>query len=198
MTEIQQFIRIPSVSGSNPGDRARKRRQPLGGKGPLITIAITLAVLVIGIRSSPETTEEVQPLRPGPITSLEDVAGIYFRHGVGEPMYFLFFEDGTVHISSNTELLVDHPMGVFETTFAGTEALITQTRLRFHCNRPDQGGTYRIHVLENGNLQFTAVGEDTCLGRSGILLGLRYGVVTAEFEPVCRFPDNRWWRCDST
>ncbi|MEE9205966.1 MAG: hypothetical protein V3U50_03180, partial [Acidimicrobiia bacterium] len=69
----------------------------------MITIAIALAVLVIGIRSSPETTEEVQPLRPGPITSSEDVAGIYFRHGVGEPMYFLFFEDGTVHISSNTE-----------------------------------------------------------------------------------------------
>ena len=198
MTRNQQLIRIPSASGRNPGDRARERRQPFGGQGPLITIAITLAVLVIGIRSSPETTEEVQPLRPGPITSLGDVAGIYFRQGVGEPMYFLFFEDGTVHISSNTELLIDHPMGVFEITFAGTEALITQTRLRFYCDRPDQGGTYRIHVLENGNLQFAAVGEDTCLGRSGILLGLRNGVVTAEFEPVCRFPDNRWWRCYPT
>jgi len=198
MTENQQFIRIPSVSGSNPGDRARERRQPFGGKGPLITIAITLAVLVFGLRSSPETTEQVQPLRPGPINSSADIAGIYLRQGVGEPMYFLFFEDGPVHISSNTELIVDRPMGVFETIFEGTEVFVTQTRLRFHCDQPDRGGIYRIHVLENGNLQFAAVGEDTCLARSGILLGLRNGVVTAEFEPVCRFPDNRWWRCAST
>lgn len=198
MTHNQQLIRIPSASGRNRRDPAPRGRRPLGGKGPLITIAITLAVLVIGIRSSPETTEEVQPLSPGPISSFKDIAGIYLRHGVGEPMYFLFFEDGTIHISSNAELIVDRPMGVLATVFEGTDAFITQTRLRFHCDQPDKGGTYRIHVLENGNLQFAAVGKDTCLARSGILLGVRNGVVTAELEPVCRFPDNRWWRCYPT
>jgi hypothetical protein len=38
--------------------------------------------------------------------------------------------------------------------------------------------------LENGNLQFVAVDEDACKIRATFFLGLRDGVVTAEYEPV--------------
>ena len=76
----------------------------------------------------------------------------------------------------------DHPSVVYHTRFAGTEVFITQTSS--YCDQPDQGGTYEIHVLGNGNLRFLAVDEDTCAQRSGFLLGLRGGVVAAEYEPV--------------
>ncbi len=183
-TKSQQLIRVQSASEPPRRHPVWLRRRLRGGRGPLIAIAIAVAVLVIGIRPSPKTAEEAQPLQPGPISSFEDIAGTYLRHGPGEPMYYLFFEDGTVHISSNPDLIVDRPMGVYETSFEGRKVFITHTRLRFRCARSDQGGTYEIHVLENGNLQFVAVDEDTCAGRSGILLGLRDGVATAEFEPV--------------
>lgn len=156
-------------------------------------MAVAIALLLIGVgtsilfldgASSPTTTEAVPRPQPGPISSLEDIAGTYFRHGVGEPMYFLFLEDGTVQISSNLDLIVDRPMGVFATTFDQTKIFITNTRFRFRCTRPDLGGTYEIHVMPNGNLQFLAVDEDTCLGRSGMLLGKRFGITTAQFELV--------------
>jgi hypothetical protein len=150
----------------------------------VLLIGVGTTILYISSGSSPTTTEAPPRLRPGPITSFEEVEGTYFRHGVGEPMYFLLLEDGTVHISSNTDLIVDRPMGVFSTIFDGTEAFITNTRLRFRCARPDQGGTYEIHVMANGNLQFVAVGEDTCLGRSGVLLGKRFGMTTVQLESV--------------
>lgn len=167
------------------------RRPPQGGTGP--RMAVALVVLLIGVwitilapsgGSSPTTRGAAPRLQSGPITSFEDVAGTYLRRGVGEPMYFLFLEDGTVRISSNTELIVDRPMGVYATSFDGTKVFITNTRLRFGCAPPDQGGTYEIHVVANSNLQFVAVGEDTCPGRSGVLLGRRFGITTAQFEPV--------------
>jgi hypothetical protein len=166
-------------------------RPPQSARGPRMVVA--LVALLLGVWTmilapsgglSPTTTGAVPRLQSGAITSFEDVAGTYLRRGVGEPMYFLFFEDGTVHISSNTDLVVDRPMGVFATSFDGTEVFITNTRLRFGCAPPDQGGTYEIHVMANGNLQFVAVGVDTCLGRSGKLLGRRFGITTAQFEPV--------------
>ena len=182
-TNNQQLIRVQSAEPTRRHP-VRLRRRPLGGIGPLIAIAIAVAVLAIGINPSPKTTEGVQPLQAGPITSFKDAAGTYLRQGSGGPLYYLFFEDGTVHISSNKDLIVDRPMGVYETSFEGTKVFITHTRLRFGCAPPDQGGTYEIHVLENGNLQFVAVDEDTCAARSGRLLGLRDGEVTFEYEPV--------------
>ncbi len=77
---------------------------------------------------------------------------------------------------------MDRPVTVWQTRFEGTEVFITTTSS--YCNQPDQGGTYEINVLENGNLQFGAIDEDTCGLRSTFFLGLRDGVVTAEYEPV--------------
>lgn len=172
---------------------------PLGrGRGPLIAITIAVVVLAIGaataivtlsgdggndvIRPSPTTTEAIQSLQPGPITSFQDIAGTYLRHGPDSPTYLLLLEDGTVHLSSNTDMIADNPAVVYQTRFVGTEIFITQTSS--YCDQPDQGGTYEIHVLGNGNLRFVAIDEDTCAQRSGFLLGLRDGVVTAEYEPV--------------
>ncbi len=121
-------------------------------------------------------------LQPGPVTSFEDIAGTYERHGPDAPTFFLFLSDGTLHVSTNPDLIVDRPSEVWQTRFEGTKILITGTSSV--CNQPDQGGTYEIHVLENGNLQFVAVDDDTCAGRSTFFQGLRDGVVTAEYEPV--------------
>jgi hypothetical protein len=167
------------------------RHPPKGGQDPkmaaafvVLLIAVSMTVLYLSSDTSPTTTETAPHLQVGPITSFEEIAGTYLRHGVGEPMYFLFLEDGTVHISSNTDLIVDRPMGIFTTTWDGRRVFITNTRLHFRCARPDQGGTYEIHVIANGNLQFVALGSDTCLERSGILLGRRFGITTAQFEPI--------------
>ena len=56
---------------------------------------------------------------------------------------------------------------VYTTRFVGTQAFITNNSSR--CPQPDQGGTYEIHLLENGNLQFLAIDEDPCAQRSSFL-----------------------------
>ena len=98
-----------------------------------------------------------------PITSFEDIAGtIYERQGLGGQGYFHFFEDGTVHLSSNPDLVVDRPDGIFETRFEGTTVFLHEIKGR--CD-DDPDATYEIHLLENGNLRFVAI-EDTCAIRS--------------------------------
>lgn len=166
-------------------------RQPRKRRDPRIIVAFIVlligawsAIVYVGDDSPPPTISEATTPRLGPITSFADVSGTYFRSGVGAPMYFLFFEDGTVNMSSNTDLVVDHPMGIFATTFEGTEVFITNVRLRFGCARPDEGGTYQIHMIPNGNLQFVAVGTDSCPERSGMLLGRRFGITTVQLVPV--------------
>ncbi len=177
----------------------RLRRRLQGGSGPLVAVAVAVVVLVIGaaailtlrggggsdvVSPSPPTAVPVQPVQPGPITSFEDIAGTYLRHGPGEPEYFFFFGDGaSFHTSVNRDLVVDRPERVYETRFQGTKLFVVMQAGSF-CPQPDLGGSYEIHVLESGNLQFVAVDEETCAARSGVLLGLRDGVTTAEFEPV--------------
>ena len=98
-----------------------------------------------------------------PITSFEDIAGTtYEREVIGGQGYFHFFEDGTVHLSSNPDLVVDRPDGIFETRFEGTTVFLHEIKGR--CD-DDPDSTYEIHLLENGNLQFVAI-EDPCAGRA--------------------------------
>ncbi len=98
-----------------------------------------------------------------PITSFEDIAGtIYERQGLGGQGYFHFFEDGTVHLSSNPDLVVDRPDGIWETRFEGTTVFLHEIKGR--CD-DDPDSTYEIHLLESGNLRFVVV-EDTCATRS--------------------------------
>ena len=102
----------------------------------------------------------------GPITSFEDIAGTtYKRQGIGGQWYFHFFEDGTWHSSSNPDLVVDRPDGIFETRFEGTKMFAKHIKGGRRCDdNPDF--TYEIHLLENGNLQLVVV-EDPCKDRSG-------------------------------
>ena len=98
-----------------------------------------------------------------PITSFEDIAGtIYERQGLGGQGYFHFFEDGTVHLSSNPDLVVDRPDEIWETRFEGTTVFLHEIKGR--CD-DDPDSTYEIHLLENGNLKFVAI-EDPCAGRA--------------------------------
>ncbi len=177
MQRIEQRTERPTPS------RGPSRRRGLLVAAAAVVVAIIAAGVVIGLVGGSSDEPDVGSLTPGPITSFEDIAGTtYLRHGPGSPIYLLFLEDGTFHVSTDTDLIVDRPFDVLTARFEGTKILITGTSSI--CNQPDQGGTYEIHVLENGNLQFVAVDDDTCAGRSGNLLGLRDGVVTAEYEPV--------------
>ena len=106
-----------------------------------------------------------------PITSFEDIAGtIYERQGPGGDFFFYFFEDGTIHGSSNPDLVVDRPDGIFETRFEGTKMFAKHIKGGRPCGeRPILVDfTYEIHLLENGNLQFVEI-EDPCAERSSTL-----------------------------
>ena len=104
-------------------------------------------------------------VEPGPITSFEDIAGsTYQRQGVGLPIYIHFFEDGTVNVSSNRDLIEDRPSDFFETRFEGTKLFINQINGRCDDN-PE--AIYEIHLLENGNLMLVVV-EDPCADRESI------------------------------
>ncbi len=105
-------------------------------------------------------------IEPGPITSFDDIAGTtYERQGAGTPFFFYFFEDGTIHGSSNRDLVEERPSIIKETSFEGTTAFLHEIK-GFCADDPD--ATYEIHLLENGNLLFGAI-EDTCASRSGFV-----------------------------
>ena len=81
-----------------------------------------------------------------------------------------------MHGSSNRDLVVDRPETVDTARFEEVGAFLLTTTSNA-CPQPDQGGTYEILVLENGNLEFVAVDEDTCAARSG-------GPLDRELAPV--------------
>ena len=162
-------IEVPT--GSGPGEavavEGSRRRYSLVAAAAVVVLVIGAAAAIL-TRSGDGGNDVVaaSPTTPGPITSFADIAGTtYERQGPGSPRYILFFEDGTFHESSNRDLIVDRPSHVFTTRFEGTQVLITETIAR--CL--DQAGTWEIHLLENGNLQFVAIDEDPCVGRSSLL-----------------------------
>jgi len=101
---------------------------------------------------------------PGPITSFDDIAGIYERGPGHSPIYVQFSEDGTLNWSQNPDLVEDRPDGVMETRFEGTKIFVTALKSAFSCGVFPEA-IYEIHLLENGNLQFVAI-EDKCAHRS--------------------------------
>ena len=106
------------------------------------------------------STAEVEP---GPITSFDDIAGTtYERQGAGAPGYFHFFEDGTIHFSTNRDLVEERPSIIQETSFEGTTVFLHE--IAGLC-ADDPDAIYQIHLLENGNLEFVAI-EDACPPRS--------------------------------
>ena len=115
------------------------------------------------------STAEVEP---GPVTSFDDIAGTIYERQDSFDYFVHFFEDGTFHNSSKQDLVVDRPSGVFQTSFEDTKILITTANS--FCDQPDQGGTYEVLVLENGNLMFVAVDEDPCPSRSGNFLNTEW------------------------
>ena len=134
----------------------------------LIASFMAVGVLLLAACSTAE-------VEPGPINSLGDIAGTYQSQPPGPSLFVHFFADGTFNHSSNRDLVVDRPEVVFETRFEGTQVFITTTSSI--CNQPDLGGTYEILALENGNLQFVAIDEDTCAYRSSVFQ-------VAELAPV--------------
>ena len=113
-------------------------------------------------------------LQPGPVTSFDDIAGTTYERqgGAGGPGYFHFFEDGTIHFSSNRDLVEERPSIIQETSFEGTTVFLHE--IEGLC-ADDPDAIYEIHLLENGNLEFVAI-EDPCAHRSGDL--------EAEWAPV--------------
>ena len=113
---------------------------------------------------------------PGPVSSLEDFAGTtYENQGTGAQFYLHILGDGTLHLSSNPDLVVDRPDQIIETRFEGTTVSLHEIKGR--CD-DDPDATYEIHLLENGNLQFVEI-EDTCGIRSSFFF-------LAEWAPVLR------------
>ncbi len=114
-------------------------------------------------------------VEPGPVTSFEDIAGIYEKQG--RPYfagYLHFFEDGTWHASSSRDLVEERPSDILETRFEGTSVFVKS--VKGACVDDDPDATYEIHLLENGNLQLVLI-EDMCGFRSGAWDGAEYAPV---------------------
>ena len=148
-----------SFKPTSGGEDPRTRRGLLVG---FAAVAVLIGLLAFLSRSESDVAEG--EIRPGPVSSFDAIAGTYQRQGLGGQWFFQFFEDGTIHVSQYRDFVEDRPQEIIETTFEGTKIFVTTNSAM--CSQPDQGGTYEIHVLENGNLQFLAVDEDTCGGRS--------------------------------
>ena len=113
---------------------------------------------------------------PGPITSFDDIAGIYKRGPGHSPIYVQFSEDGTLNWSLNPDFVEDPPEGVMETRFEGTKLFVKALKEPAFSCADDPEAIYEIHLLENGNLQFVVI-ADKCLHRSK-------DVPEAEWAPV--------------
>ncbi len=146
----------------------------------MVIVLVGLAVVLLNQGDDAPVAD--QPF--GPVTSFEDIAGTTYERQGGLPMYLLFLVDGTMHSSANPDLVVDRPSDVYTTRFDGTQVFIT-TPTSTRCPQPDQGGTYEIHLLESGSVQFVAIDEDACAQRSSVLQALdRDGVSAGGFVPV--------------
>ncbi len=119
------------------------------------------------------STAEVEP---GPVSSFDDIAGTYQRLGPGSQMYIQFSEDGTIHYSSNRDLVEETPSAIVETRFEGTKVFLKA--VTSVCGF-EGDATYEIHLLESGNLQFVLIEHKshTCSQRSDILQGQELGPV---------------------
>ncbi len=116
-------------------------------------------------------------VEPGPVSSLEDFAGTYENVGPGAPPFYLHIvEDGTLHYSSNRDLVEDRPSIIEETRFEGTKVFLKNTKGVCVDEDAIAEAIYEIHLLENGNLEFVAV-EDPCVARSS-------GLSVDEYAPV--------------
>ena len=159
-------IEVPTDAVAVEGSR---RRFGLVAAAAVVVLVIGAAAAILTLTGDGgDDVVAASPTTPGPITSFDDIAGtIYQRQITGAPLGLLyFFEDGIFHGSTNPELIVDRPFVVFQTSFEETKILITTADL-FCEDQPDQGGTYELLVLENGNLMFVAVDEDSCGQRWG-------------------------------
>ncbi len=159
-------------------------------KGPRIaltafaaTAVVVAAVAAFGLTNVVGSGDDSagQGVQTGPVTSFMGISGTYLREGPAAPTYLHLFEDGTIHTSTSTDLIVDQPETVIQTRFEGIQVYMTTDSVM--CDQPDQGGTYEVHVLANNNLEFVAVGEDTCELRSFVLRGHRE-VASVEYAPV--------------
>jgi hypothetical protein len=179
----QQQEAAPPPSAPDQVITAPQQRRRQGGRGPLVAIAAVVVVVVIGVAAAILTLSgdggddvvAASPTTPGPVTSFADIAGTIYQRQDSFDYFVYFFEDGTLHVSANPDLVVDRPSGVFQTSFEDTKIFITTANS--FCDQPDQGGTYELLVLENGNLMFVTVDEDSCGTRSGNFLN-------TEFVPI--------------
>jgi len=163
-------IEVPT--GSGPGEvvavEGSRSRFRLVAAAAVVVLVIGAAAAILTLSGDGGDDVVAASPTPGPITSFDDIAGrIYQSQGIGMAQYIYFLEDGTMNGSTNPDLVVDRPSDVDTTRFDGTQVFITSTSSR--CPQPDQGGTYEIHLLENGNLQFLAIDEDPCALRSSFL-----------------------------
>ena len=152
------------IDQPTPGSRGPRVRRGLAIGAAAAALAIIVGVVAFMFVADDDTdvagSGEVEI---GPITSFDDIAGTtYERQGVVPPRYFHFFEDGTLHHSSNRDLVEERPSVIQETSFEGTTVFLHE--IAGLCS-DDPDAIYEIHLLENGNLQFVAI-EDACPPRS--------------------------------
>jgi hypothetical protein len=157
--QVTQLGRTPRPPGRN------KRLIPaLAGAAAAILAVVVGVVVITGNDESGRDTAE-----PGPITSFEDIAGTTYElqnPDVG-PSVFHFFEDGTWHVASFAEGVVDNPAGILETRFEGTRAFVTN--VKGACTGPSEA-IYEIYLLESGNLNLVLI-EDPCNFRAAFFPG---------------------------
>ena len=110
-------------------------------------------------------------------SSAEDIAGLWYSAS-GGPHYILYLEDGTMHGSTNPDLIEDRPETEEDFRFEGTK-LFSEERQGGFCEE-NPTSIYEVELLENGNLKFTAI-EDECARRVSGLEGVNG---EEEWEPV--------------
>ena len=96
---------VTNIDQPTPGSRGRRIRRGLAIGAAAAALAIIVGVVAfVFVADDGTDVAGSGEVESGPITSFEDIAGTtYERQGVGPPSYFHFFEDGTIHLSSNRD-----------------------------------------------------------------------------------------------
>jgi hypothetical protein len=111
--------------------------------------------------------------------SIEDIVGLWQTTSIGQgpTWYLLYLEDGTIHGSTNLDLIDDRPVFAADARFEGTKLFMEET---LGVCEENPTGIYEVELLENGNRTFTAI-EDECARRVSFNEGARGD---EEWEPV--------------
>ena len=177
-----EAIMVMLKTDESRSDQRSKTRLRIAAGG----LAAAIVAIVVGLwAATNDGDEELVASEPEATEIAVNIVGIWHRT-TSDPVYLQFLEGGTSNWADSLETVIEGLGTQWNYRVEGTQLFLEETIGM--CSGHSRGaealtGSYEVHLLENGNLQFVVI-EDECRGRVTFLYGRPDDGITREFEPV--------------